>query len=150
MAVPATHPPPTRLARHADFLAQLHLVFAAFNAIVGAGVVAFAVSAALLRGPAGHTRPGADIAASVTAGGFAVVAGAALVWAVVHWWCGRALLARDHRGRLLGLTLATLNAVLFPIGTLLAAYALWVLLQDDARRLFESTPSAPSGVRPRG
>jgi hypothetical protein len=142
--VPTPTPAGTRLARHVDFLAQLHLVFAVFNAIVGVGVVAFAVSAALLTGPAGRTRPGAEIAASVTAGGFAVVAAAALVWAAVHWWCGRALLARDYRGRLLGLMLATLNAVLFPIGTMLAGYALWVLLQDPARRLFES---APPGVR---
>jgi hypothetical protein len=146
MAVPTTSPAASRLVRHVDFLAQLHLVFAAFNAIVGTGVVAFAVSAALLTGPAGRTRPGAEIAASVTAGGFAVVASAALVWAVVHWWCGRALLARDHRGRLLGLMLATLNAILFPIGTMLAGYALWVLLQDPARQLFE--PAAPAAARP--
>jgi hypothetical protein len=137
MPVSTTNAPPSRLARHVDFLAQLHLVFAAFNAIVGVGVVAFAISAALLTGPAGRTRPGAEIAASLTAGGFAVVAAAALVWCAVHWWCGRALLARDPRGRLLGLMLATLNAVLFPIGTILAGYALWVLLQDEARHLFE-------------
>jgi hypothetical protein len=140
--VSTTNAPPGRLARHVDFLAQLHLVFSAFNAIVGSGVVLFALSAALLTGPAGRERPGAEIAASITAGGFAVVAAAALVWAAVHAWCGRALLARDPRGRLLGLTLATLNSVLFPIGTMLAGYALWVLLQDETRRLFES------GVRP--
>jgi hypothetical protein len=139
-----TNPPEGRLDRHVDFLAQLHVVFAAFNAIVGTGVVAFAVSAALLSGPAGRTRPGAEIAATVTAGGFAVVAGTALLWAVVHWWCGRALLARDHRGRLLALTLATMDALLFPIGTLLAGYALWVLLQDETRRRFEA------GIAPQG
>jgi hypothetical protein len=131
------HAPAGRLDRHVDFLAQLHIVFAAFNGIVGTGVAAFAVSAVLLTGPAGRTRPGAEIAATVTAGGFAVMAGAALLWAAVHWWCGRALLARDHRGRLLALTLATMDALLFPLGTMLAGYALWVLLQEETRRRFE-------------
>ena len=127
-----------RLERHVDFVARLHHVFAAFNAIVGLGVAAFAVAAALLTGPAGRTRPGAEIAASVTAAGFLVVTGAALLWAAVHWWCGRALLARDVRGRWLALALATMNAVLFPLGTMFAGYTLWVLLQEDTRRLFEA------------
>ena len=142
--MPTTTTAPTRLDRHVDFLAHLHIVFAAFNGIVGTGVMAFAVSAALLTGPAGRTRPGAEIAASVTAAGFAVVAGTALLWAAVHWWCGRALVARDYRGRLLALALATLNAVLFPIGTMLAGYALWVLLQDATRRRFEPGGAATS------
>jgi hypothetical protein len=141
MAVPATSASPGRLDRHIDFLAQLHLVFAAFNGIVGTGVVAFAVAAALLTGPAGRTRPGAELAASVTAAGFAVVAGTALLWAAVHWWCGRALAARDYRGRLLALALATMNGLLFPVGTLLAGYALWVLLQEDVRRRFDPAVS---------
>jgi len=42
------------------------------------------------------------------------------------------------RGRWLALALATMNAVLFPFGTMLAGYALWVLLQDDTRRLFHA------------
>lgn len=126
-----------RLDRHIDFLARLHLVWAAFNGIIGAGVVAFAVAAALLTGPAGETRPGAELAAGVTAAGFLLVAAAALFWAAVHWWCGLALARHDRWGRLLALVLATLNALLFPVGTLLAGYALWVLLQDDARRRFE-------------
>ena len=134
--MPTTNASPGRLDRHIDFLGRLHLVFAAFNGIVGTGVVAFAVSAALLTGPAGRTRPGAEIAASVTAAGFTVVAVTALLWAAVHWWCGRALLARDYRGRLLALALATMNGLLFPVGTLLAGYALWVLLQDEVRLRF--------------
>jgi hypothetical protein len=141
--VSTTRARPSRLDRHVDFLAQLHIVFGAFNAIVGTGVVAFAVAAALLTGPAGRTRPGAEIAASVTAGGFALVAGTALLWGAVHWWCGRALLARDHRGRLLALTLATMDALLFPIGTMLAGYALWVLLQEETRRRFEPGDAQP-------
>ena len=126
-----------RLERHVDFLARLHKVFAAFNAIVGLGVAAFAIAAALLTGPAGRTRPGAEIAATVTAAGFLVVAGTALLWAGVHWWCAGALRARDMRGRWLALALATMNGVLFPLGTMLAGYSLWVLLQDETRSLFE-------------
>ena len=136
--MPTTSARQGRLERHVDFLARLHQVFAAFNAIVGLGVAAFAIAAALLTGPAGRTRPGAEIAATISAAGFLVVAATALLWAAVHWWCGRALRARDVRGRWLALALATMNGVLFPLGTMLAGYSLWVLLQEETRSLFEA------------
>jgi hypothetical protein len=130
-------PPAGRLDRHIDFLGRLFLVWAAFNAIVGAAVLFFAAAAAILAREGETLRAGADIAGTLTAGAFLVVALAALVWAGVHAWCGRALIRHDRWGRLLGLALSVFNALLFPVGTALAFYGLWVLLQDDARARFE-------------
>jgi hypothetical protein len=129
--------PERRFHHHVDFLARLYLVWGAFNAIVGVATAWFAASAALLSRAAGEVRAGADIAATVTAGAFLLVAATALLWAGVHAWCGRALLRHDRWGRLLGLALAGFNALLFPLGTALAAYALWVLFQEEVRQLFE-------------
>jgi hypothetical protein len=39
----------------------------------------------------------------------------------------------------LALALALLNALLFPLGTVLAFYTLWVLLQEEVRARFEKT-----------
>lgn len=126
-----------RLDRHIDFVARLFVVWSAFNGIIGTAMVLFAASAALLSRAAGEARPGAEIAATVTAGAFLIVAATALLWAVVHAWCARALLRHDRWGRLLALALGVFNVLLFPFGTALGAYALWVLLQEDARRRFE-------------
>lgn len=137
MAAPSGRLRAGRLDRHIDFLGRLHLVWAAFNGIIGVAMTCFAVSAALLSDAAGEARPGSEIAATVTASAFLVVAAAALVWAAVHAWCGRALLRHDRWGRLLALALGVFNTLMFPLGTGLGGYALWVLLQDDARRRFE-------------
>jgi len=42
--------------------------------------------------------------------------------------------------RLLALGLAMINLVLFPFGTALGGYALWVLLKDEGRELYMQPP----------
>lgn len=120
--------------QHVRFLSGLHWVWAGFNVVTGVAMGAFAVAAALLAGEGASE----GLAASVTAGGFLLVAVTALVWAGLHAWCGGALARYDRWGRMLALALALFNLLLFPFGTLLAGYTLWVLLRDPARQRFES------------
>jgi hypothetical protein len=42
----------------------------------------------------------------------------------------------DRNGRLTALALSIGDSFLLPLGTVLAGYALWALLQEDARRSF--------------
>lgn len=122
-----------RLDRHIEFLGHLYFIWASFNGLIAAGVSCFAVSALLLaRTP--DSQPGTDIAAGVTAGGLLTLAAAAAIWAAVHWWTGRALRRFDRNGRLVALALSIGDSFLLPLGPVLAGYALWVLLQEDARR----------------
>lgn len=121
-----------------DFLRWLHVVWAAFNGVIGLGMAMYAGSAAMLAGRPSDILPGRDVAAGVTAAGFLVVALTALVWAAAHAWCARALHARDRWGRLVALALAVFNTLLVPFGTLFAGYTLWVLLQDRSREAFET------------
>ena len=126
-----------RVERHIEFLGVLHLLWAAFNAVIGVAMGCFAASALLLARSAGGARPAADLAAGLTAAGFALVAVTALLWAAVHAWCGRGLRRRDRWARLVALVLALLNLLLLPFGTLLAVYAFWLLLQEEVRGRFE-------------
>ncbi len=100
-------------------------------------MAAYAASAAMLAGAPSAVLPGRDVAASVTAAAFLLVAVTTLVWAAAHLWCARALHARDRWGRLLALALAAFNTVLVPFGTLFAGYTLWTLLQERSREAFE-------------
>ena len=47
------------------------------------------------------------------------------------------------RSRLLALGLAIGNLPLLPFGTALGGYALWVLLHNEGRRVFEPHPPSP-------
>jgi len=127
-----------RLLVHLDVLRWVHLLWAAFNGIIGAALACYAASAAMLAGAPGAVLPGRDVAAGVTAAGFLIVAATALVWAGAHAWCAHALRARDRWGRLLALALAAFNVLLVPFGTIFAGYTVWLLLQDHARAAFES------------
>ena len=86
-----------------------------------------------------------ELAASVDAVSFRWIPRAengranALVWAALHIIVGRMLKKLRPSARLMTLGLAVGNLILLPFGTALGVYALWVLLKDEGRRLFEPT-----------
>ena len=49
---------------------------------------------------------------------------------------GVGLLARKAWGRILAIVVAVLGLINFPVGTIIGAYALWVLLQNSASAYF--------------
>jgi hypothetical protein len=78
-----------------------------------------------------------EFAAGLTTLVFAGIGAFALLWGGTHVWAGTLL--RRHRplGRVLTLALAVANLLVLPFGTALGVYALWILLTDQGRRLFE-------------
>jgi hypothetical protein len=59
------------------------------------------------------------------------------VWGAVHVGASVLLRQRQPAGRVLTLGLALVNLLVLPFGTALGVYALWILLTDAGRRLFE-------------
>ena len=108
--------------------------------LIGVSMLLLAVGAvALLADP---TWPARASGAGITVGAFAVVFGAlgtvAVLWGGGHLWAGHLL--RDHRplGRVLTLALSVVNLLVLPFGTVMGAYALWILMTHEARHLFEA------------
>ena len=52
--------------------------------------------------------------------------------------CGWALLNYKPWARMLGIILSALQLANFPVGTLIGGYGLWVLLNDESRRMLEA------------
>lgn len=80
---------------------------------------------------------GVEFAAGLTTVVFAGIGGFALLWGGTHVWAATLLRRRLPLGRVLTLALALVNLVVLPFGTALGAYALWTLLTNEGRRLFE-------------
>ena len=78
------------------------------------------------------------VAASLTAVLFLLFAVFALMWGGAHLWAALLLRKRKPLGRVLMLGLAVVN-LLTLLGTPLGVYALWILLTNEGRRLFEPT-----------
>jgi len=127
------------VAPHVDFLIRLFRFWAAFNAIIGVSLSAFACAAATIVVTGARLEaPGTEVAAGVTTATFAAVAVAALVWAGAHAVCAGGLAARRAWARNGALVLAVLNLLLLPFGTALGLYTIWVALHEDVRHAFEN------------
>jgi hypothetical protein len=78
-----------------------------------------------------------SFAAGLTAAVFVSIGIFSLLWGMAHIWVATLLRRRSPLGRVVMLGLAVVNLLVFPFGTALGAYALWILLTNDGRRLFE-------------
>lgn len=54
------------------------------------------------------------------------------------------VLKRKSWGRILLLVVSFFNLARIPLGTILGAYSLWVLMNDEAIRYFKPSPPAPA------
>ena len=103
--------------------------------LVGVSLLLLSAGAlVILFGPDGSA---VGFAAGVTATAFAVMGVVALMWGGAHVGASVLLRRRHPAGRVLTLGLAVVNLLVLPFGTALGAYALWILLTDAGRRLFE-------------
>jgi len=115
----------------------LFIAWGILTVLIGTSTLALGVAAAALSRGASE-RGGGQLAAGVTAAAFTTLAIIAILWGVAHIAVGMPLRRRHARARLAALALGSIDLVLLPYGTALGLYAVWVLLREDARRLFES------------
>jgi hypothetical protein len=121
--------------RHVRLLGILSTLWGALATLVGVSMLLLAAGAlAILWSPEGES---VAFPAGVTATVFAAVGVFSLLGGVAHVWAAMLLRRRAALGRVLMLGLAVVNLLVFPFGTGLGAYALWILLNNEGRRLFE-------------
>ena len=124
------------MARHVRLLAILASLWGALATLVGCSMLLLAAGALAVRvGPDGDN---VAFAAGLTAWVFASIGAGALVWGLAHIWVAIRLRRHNATGRAVMLGLAVVNLLVFPFGSALGGYALWTLLANDGRRLFEA------------
>ena len=125
-----------------DHLKILGWVYAASGAVV---LLVGALLGTILGAAAAATF---ELALGVVAGsadGGALIGGIGLVFAIFiaalglpSLICGWGLLNYKPWARVLGIILSGLQLANFPFGTVLGGYGLWVLLNDDTKRMLEA------------
>lgn len=124
------------MERHVTLLGILAGIWGGLALVVGLSMLL--LSAGAMAEAVDPSTAGIELAAGVTAAVFALIGGLALAWGGVHVWVAALLERRRSSGRVLALALALVNLLVLPFGTALGIYALWVLLTNDGRRLFEA------------
>jgi hypothetical protein len=121
--------------RHVDLLRMLATLWGALVVLAGVSLFLLAGGAmAELLDPVGAS---VGIAAGLTAAAFAVLGIFAVIWGLLHLLAAQWLKQRKPTGRMLMLALALTNLLVLPFGTALGIYALWTLLTNEGRHLFE-------------
>jgi hypothetical protein len=121
--------------RHVNLLGTLSTLWGALAMLLGVSMLLLSAGAlAELLAPAANR---VDFAAGLTATMFVLIGFFALAWGGAHVWAAMLMKRRRPLGRVLSLALAIVNLLVLPFGTALGAYAFWVLLRDEGRRLFE-------------
>jgi hypothetical protein len=125
------------VAAQVDFLGVLFIVWGLLTTLVGVSTLALGIGAVALITSASRGGAG-QVAAGVTAAAFTALAIIAMLWGAAHVVVGVPL--RRHRpwSRLGALTLGSVDLLLLPYGTALGVYALWVLLSERGKSLFEN------------
>ena len=127
------------MQKHVRAVGVLYRVWGGIGMLLGAALLLLALAAnvaAVTPATAGAELTARLTAVTLTAFGSVLLAGGA-----VNAWAGASLRPGHPAGRLVVLTLGLLNLFLLPFGTALGAYSFWVLLNEDARRLFEVPPA---------
>jgi len=132
------------MERHVTILAILTTIWGALAMLIGVSALLLVVGpVAILRAP---QIEGMGFAAGFMAAIFGIAGLFALVWGAVHLWSATLIRRRHPLGRLLGLGEALVNLLILPFGTAFGIYALWVLLTNEGRRLFEYNQETTTGT----
>ena len=125
------------MSSRVDFLAVLFIVWGLLTALVGVSTLALGVGAvALITSASAASRGGSHFAAGLTAAVFVTLACIAILWGAAHIVVGLPLRRRKPWSRLGALTLGSVDLLLLPYGTALGVYALYVLLNEQGKKLF--------------
>jgi hypothetical protein len=124
------------MSSHVDFAGILFIVWGLLTALVGVSTLALGIGAAALITSAARGG-GGQVAAGLTAVVFTSLAVIAILWGAAHVIVGVPLRRRRPWSRLAALMLGSVDLLLLPYGTALGCYALWVLLSDEGKKLFE-------------
>lgn len=125
------------MSSHVDFVGVLFLIWGTLTMLVGVSTLALGVAAIALVASASRGG-GGQVAAGLTAAAFTTLALIAIAWGLAHVVVAIPLRRRRAWARIVALMLASIDLLLLPYGTAVGCYALWVLLNEDGKKLFET------------
>jgi hypothetical protein len=125
------------MSAHVDFVGILFIIWGLLTALVGLSTLALGVGAVALIASASRGGGGGQVAAGLTAAAFTTLALIAIAWGAAHVAVGVPVRRRKPFARLVALMLGSVDLLLLPYGTALGIYALWVLLNEDGKKMFQ-------------
>jgi hypothetical protein len=127
------------MKKHVDLVGLLFMLWGGMSlllsvSLLSTGIAATAIGAAVVPSVSGST-----LTAGIVAAVFFTLSALALVFGATHLWVGSRLRRFREWARAFAIVLAVLDLLCVPFGTGLGIYALWALLNERSKPLFEET-----------
>ncbi len=124
------------MRRHVDLVGLLFVLWGGMSLLLSVSLLSTGIAATAIGAAAPATASG-KVAAGIVAAVFFVLAAVGIVFGAVHIWIGTRLRRFREWARAFAIVLAAVDLVLIPFGTGLGIYALWSLLHEQSKPLFE-------------
>jgi len=123
---------------HLTIVAALNIGFSALGVLIAIIIFVAVVGGGILSGD--------PEAMTITAIVGTSIAGLFMFLSIPGIIAGIGLLKRKPWARILALIIACIDLIFIPIGTIIGAYGIWVLVHDDTVKLFEGAKGVAPGA----
>jgi hypothetical protein len=125
------------MKKHVDLVGLLYQLWGGMSLLLSVSLLSTGIAATAIGAAATQGATGGKLAAGIVAAVFFTLAALGFIFGAVHIWIGSRLRRFREWARAFAIVLAVVNLFLLPFGTALGIYALWALIHDGSKPLFD-------------
>jgi hypothetical protein len=134
------------MKKHVDLVGLLYQLWGGMILLLSVSLLSTGIAATAIGAAATQAATGGKLAAGIVAAVFFTLAALGLVFGSTHLWIGSRLRRFREWARAFAIVLSVVDLFLLPFGTALGVYALWALINDRSKPLFEVDGAGAGGV----
>ncbi|HEX7486878.1 MAG TPA: hypothetical protein VF332_12045 [Vicinamibacterales bacterium] len=125
------------MKKHVDLVGLLFMLWGGMSLLVSVSLLSTGIAATAIGAAATQAATGGKLAAGIVAAVFFTLAAMGLIFGSAHIWVGSRLRRFREWARAFAIVLSVVDLVLVPFGTGLGIYALWALINEQSKPLFD-------------
>ena len=129
------------MKKHVDLVGLLFMLWGGMSLLLGVSLLSTGIAATAIGASVGPAATGGTLTAGIVAAVFFTLAALGLIFGATHLWVGSRLRRFREWARAFAIVLAVVDLICIPFGTGLGIYALWALLNERSKTLFEDRAS---------
>jgi hypothetical protein len=125
------------MKKHVDLVGLLFMLWGGMSLLLSVSLLTTGIAATAIGAAAAQAASGGKLTAGIVAAVFFTLAALGFIFGAAHLWVGSRLRRFREWARAFAIILSIVDLVCIPFGTGLGIYALWALLHDQSKPLFE-------------
>jgi hypothetical protein len=125
------------MKKHVDLVGLLFMLWGGMSLLLSVSLLTTGIAATAIGAATAQTASGGKLTAGIVAAVFFTLAALGLIFGATHLWVGSRLRRFREWARAFAIILSVVDLVCIPFGTGLGIYALWALLNERSKPLFE-------------